>query len=122
MAVTCTSLDVLFAKDYVLSAGQVTGRKIGLRGDECSYHALHVNLFFIPLLPRYILCKIFVSSAVNLGSVYIFRHCAVSVPSVCQRAVKSYDLGALSTRVAHSKVANVGNRLQLKVLTKQCGG
>ena len=31
-------------------------------------------------------------------------------------------MGALSTRVAHSKVANVGNRLQLKVLTKQYGG
>ena len=30
-------------------------------------------------------------------------------------------MGALSTRVAHSKVANVGNRLQLKVLSKQYG-
>jgi hypothetical protein len=40
------------------------------------------------------------------------------VPKGC----KSYDLGALSTRVARSKVANVGNRLQLKVLTKQYGG
>jgi len=31
-------------------------------------------------------------------------------------------VGALSTRLAHSKVANVGNRLKLKVLTKQYAG